>query len=348
MSIKCPTCKVENKDGAKFCKECGCSFASLISCPACSALIKSGRFCASCGHSFATPAPKAAEIPASETSTPKSEEQTTTTPIDISLADVAEPAQPLAPAKGDPSAVMQPAQTPTAQEPKATPTRTDDNSGVKTSLPSAEQPPHKTHFKIAYALVPLAVVVVLGGAYWWKSNHAETATAPVPAANPAPVATTPVNPVTPAPAPTAPVPTPDSTPVRAPEPVPVLVAKTAPVIPTQKQEPAKVSATTVKPVAAEKSPLAEKPAAPRPQIPPPGATPTIGSAHPAPKAQAPNTAAPAKSLDETYNERITAECPQGFFPGMACREKVRWQMCEGKWSSDAISGQTTCKGGGTK
>lgn len=347
MSIKCPTCKVENKDGAKFCKECGCSFASLISCPACSALIKPGRFCASCGHSFAAPTPKTTEIPASETNTPKPEEQTITTPIDISLADAAESVQPPAPTKGDPSAVMQPAQALMAQVPTSTPTRTDDSSGINTLPPLAEQPPHKTHFKIAYALVPLAVVVAFGGAYWWKSNHAETATAPVPAAIPTPVATTPVNPVTPAPAPTAPVPTPDPTPVQAPEPVPV--AKTASVITTQKQEPAKVSATTtVKPVAAEKSPLAEKPAAPRLQIPPPGATPTIGSAHPAPKAQAPNTAAPAKSLDETYNERITAECPQGFFPGMACREQVRWQMCEGKWSPDAISGQATCKGGGTK
>lgn len=340
MSVKCPTCKVENKDGAKFCKECGCSFSSLITCPSCSALIKPGKFCASCGHSFVTPAPKADEVSAPEVTVPKPQEQTATTPMQASPVAVVEPVPPPAPKKDAPSSVVQPDQPPVAQVPKAMPTSKDDSSGTKTSTPSAAQPPRKANFKVTYALIPLAIVVALGGAYWWKSNHAETATAPAPAAIPAPVAAAPAVPPV---APIAPEPTPAPPP--APEPVPA--AKAAPVVSTPKQEPAKLPATTVKPVTAEKSPIAEKPvAAPRPQMQVPSTAPAAVSAQP--KAEAPKPAVPTKTLDEAYNERITAECLQGFFPGMACREKVRWQMCEGKWSPDALPGQTTCKGGGTK
>lgn len=51
-----------------------------------------------------------------------------------------------------------------------------------------------------------------------------------------------------------------------------------------------------------------------------------------------------KTLDEAYRERISTECPQGYIPGLMCREKVRWQLCEGKWSSEPVPGQIICKG----
>jgi hypothetical protein len=53
---------------------------------------------------------------------------------------------------------------------------------------------------------------------------------------------------------------------------------------------------------------------------------------------------PKKTLDERYYERITTECKPGFIPGMVCREKIRWEMCEGRWSVDGNAGQLTCKG----
>jgi hypothetical protein len=115
-----------------------------------------------------------------------------------------------------------------------------------------------------------------------------------------------------------------------------------------KPVPAKLPATAVKPAVSAKGPVVEKPAETRTQVQVPNATPSPAKAQPAPKAEAPKPTAAGKSLDEVFNERITAECPQGFFPGMACREKVRWQVCEGKWSPDALPGQATCKSGGTK
>jgi len=49
--MQCPKCQFENREGVKFCEECGAKFE--LECPACKANIPLGRkFCGECGHSF--------------------------------------------------------------------------------------------------------------------------------------------------------------------------------------------------------------------------------------------------------------------------------------------------------
>jgi Double zinc ribbon len=51
--MQCPRCRTENRDGRRFCGECGLSFAST--CPACGFLNEvHEKFCGGCGRS-ATP-----------------------------------------------------------------------------------------------------------------------------------------------------------------------------------------------------------------------------------------------------------------------------------------------------
>ncbi|PLX49079.1 MAG: hypothetical protein C0611_10440 [Desulfobacteraceae bacterium] len=46
--VKCPKCKFENREGVKFCEECGAKFELV--CPVCKANIPLGRkFCGECG-----------------------------------------------------------------------------------------------------------------------------------------------------------------------------------------------------------------------------------------------------------------------------------------------------------
>ncbi len=47
------------------------------------------------------------------------------------------------------------------------------------------------------------------------------------------------------------------------------------------------------------------------------------------------------SVDEIYNERAAAECERGIL-GLVCREKVRWSLCEGKWTPDEVPSMTVC------
>jgi class 3 adenylate cyclase/predicted ATPase len=54
----CPNCQADNKDGAKFCSECGTPLA--LRCPRCGAGHRSGqKFCDECGLALAAPAPAA-------------------------------------------------------------------------------------------------------------------------------------------------------------------------------------------------------------------------------------------------------------------------------------------------
>ena len=47
--MKCPSCQFENREGVKFCEECGAKFE--LECPACKANIPLGRkFCGECGY----------------------------------------------------------------------------------------------------------------------------------------------------------------------------------------------------------------------------------------------------------------------------------------------------------
>jgi hypothetical protein len=39
--MKCPRCQADNRDGARFCRECGTTFAAV--CPSCGAKVEAGR-----------------------------------------------------------------------------------------------------------------------------------------------------------------------------------------------------------------------------------------------------------------------------------------------------------------
>jgi double zinc ribbon protein len=46
--MTCPRCQAENRNGARFCRDCGAAFGTV--CPGCGAKIEGGgRFCDSCG-----------------------------------------------------------------------------------------------------------------------------------------------------------------------------------------------------------------------------------------------------------------------------------------------------------
>src|SRR3989441_3210083 len=69
--MQCPRCRAENREGRRFCGECGLSFAST--CPSCGFLNESGeKFCGGCGRSL-TLAVRPAEprLSSPQTYTPK-------------------------------------------------------------------------------------------------------------------------------------------------------------------------------------------------------------------------------------------------------------------------------------
>jgi hypothetical protein len=52
--MKCPKCQTENRDGIKFCEDCGNKLE--IKCPSCGVLIPHGKnFCGECGHNLQGP-----------------------------------------------------------------------------------------------------------------------------------------------------------------------------------------------------------------------------------------------------------------------------------------------------
>ena len=60
--MKCPKCQFDNRDGVKFCEECGAGME--LECPKCGTKIPLDRkFCGECGHNLTTPsAPVAKEL----------------------------------------------------------------------------------------------------------------------------------------------------------------------------------------------------------------------------------------------------------------------------------------------
>jgi class 3 adenylate cyclase/tetratricopeptide (TPR) repeat protein len=69
--MQCPRCRAENREGRRFCGECGLSFAST--CPLCGFLNEgSEKFCGGCGRSLsAAPATAEAKFSSPQTYTPK-------------------------------------------------------------------------------------------------------------------------------------------------------------------------------------------------------------------------------------------------------------------------------------
>src|SRR4029450_3730193 len=69
--MQCPRCRAENREGRRFCGECGLSLAST--CPSCGFLNEgSEKFCGGCGRSLtAAPATAEAKFSSPQTYTPK-------------------------------------------------------------------------------------------------------------------------------------------------------------------------------------------------------------------------------------------------------------------------------------
>src|SRR5262245_27760899 len=70
--MTCPRCQADNRDGARFCRECGGSFAAV--CPSCGAKVEArGKFCDSCGAALpaAPTSTAAARLATPESYTPK-------------------------------------------------------------------------------------------------------------------------------------------------------------------------------------------------------------------------------------------------------------------------------------
>jgi class 3 adenylate cyclase len=71
--MKCPRCQAENREGARFCRECGATFGAV--CSRCGAKVEAGsKFCDGCGAPLATtpaPGPGASRFASPESYTPK-------------------------------------------------------------------------------------------------------------------------------------------------------------------------------------------------------------------------------------------------------------------------------------
>ena len=66
--MKCAACGHENREGAKFCRECAAPIADASSCPKCGTPSERGqKFCDSCGHRIAEPVHVPAPDPRSYT-----------------------------------------------------------------------------------------------------------------------------------------------------------------------------------------------------------------------------------------------------------------------------------------
>jgi len=60
--MKCPSCRFDNREGVKFCEQCGAKFE--IQCPHCQAKIPAGvKFCGECGCNLSQPSKPSPSIP---------------------------------------------------------------------------------------------------------------------------------------------------------------------------------------------------------------------------------------------------------------------------------------------
>jgi class 3 adenylate cyclase/tetratricopeptide (TPR) repeat protein len=68
--MRCSQCRFENREGVRFCEECGAKLELI--CAACGAAVPPGRkFCGSCGQALSQPAAQASRFPSPDSYTPK-------------------------------------------------------------------------------------------------------------------------------------------------------------------------------------------------------------------------------------------------------------------------------------
>src|SRR5256712_13974225 len=72
FGLRCPRCQAENREGARFCRECGATFSAV--CWSCGAKVEAGsKFCDGCGASLDAPpasGPRASRFASPESYTP--------------------------------------------------------------------------------------------------------------------------------------------------------------------------------------------------------------------------------------------------------------------------------------
>jgi hypothetical protein len=195
-------------------------------------------------------------------------------------------------------------------------------------LPASEGTGAQSNLKLIIGSAIL-VASLAGGAYWFATKDKATeAAAEVPTPAAAPVAE-----VAPSPAPQAVA---SAAPTEEPAPVPVA----APVTPPAAQ--ARAEAPPDKAAVVKKKP-AEKMPEPLPVMP---VQPVFEA--PSVKVDPPLPPKPVlRTIDDVLNARVAAECESGF-SGLFCREKIRFSVCDGKWSENPPPGQTACRGTETR
>lgn len=208
--MKCPACKTENKDGAKFCAKCGGSLSVAASpaeasraCPGCGHACKTdAKFCPKCGYNFVATAATAASTSAAMEPCPHC-----TAPVKKGakfcgkcgkaiVRDQAEPvaqvgaisqpvskkpaiaAQPIAPVTATPAAKQPAVQKTfaTLSSSDTAPKKPDEPRSTVTSssMPSAGDAPRKKNTPMAAIAGGVAVVAValgVGGYFFFNKSH---------------------------------------------------------------------------------------------------------------------------------------------------------------------------------
>ena len=335
--MNCPQCSAENADGAKFCSKCGAGISSpqpelapvaqvLTECPTCQAPRKdSAKFCGSCGYRYED---DAAAIPASATVAP-------------SVSSVSQ----------------------------------DQAKADSSSAPLATGDVAKGN-NIVVIVIIIALIAIIGAAgtgwYLWSKNKSASASSdasttqagtpgqpnvdangmPLPQAGPAPTGANGM-------------PTPQ--PGQAGQPqvdangMPLPQAGQAPTgangMPTpqpgQAGQPQLDANGMPLPQAGQAGMSGQQPGAAPQQQGSYGQQPEVmpdqmpkearrrraqSEAHVSPRRGVHGSG----SIDDQFRQRSAAECPAGG-SGFFCREKLRYRLCNGRWSSNPQPGQSTCQ-----
>ena len=211
--------------------------------------------------------------------------------------------------------------TPANEAPRA---RESHRAGPDVPIPPAARPGRQSARRHGHAIVLTLLGVVSLAAWQWNAPAVPAKTA-TDSATPHSLAT----PLPAAPLPAAPVaiaePLEPDDPVEPADPIALLIAAQSPASGIDPEEQAQAN----------------------PPVPPPAAThrrmPPREDAHrkEVVRTAMRRTAAPT-AVDELYRRRAAERCAEGVF-GLMCREVLRFELCEGKWSREARSGMTTCR-----